>query len=64
MKNITRSADANWKGDLDNGHGLVSVQSRALKEERFSFSKRVDTNGEQTNPEELIAAAAASSLQR
>lgn len=25
MDKITRSADANWKGDLDNGHGLVSV---------------------------------------
>lgn len=60
MKEITRSADANWKGNLDNGHGLVSVESRAFTEQKFSFSKRVDQNARETNPEELIAAAAAS----
>lgn len=60
MDKITRSADANWKGDLDNGHGLVSVQSRAFTEQKFSFSQRVDQGSAQTNPEELIAAAAAS----
>jgi osmotically inducible protein OsmC len=60
MKKITRSADANWKGNLDNGHGLVSVESRAFTEQKFSFSKRVDQAERETNPEELIAAAAAS----
>lgn len=60
MKKITRSADANWKGNLDEGHGLVSVESRALTEQKFSFSKRVDQEARETNPEELIAAAAAS----
>lgn len=60
MKEINRSADANWKGNLDNGHGLVSVESRALAEQEFSFSKRLDQCARETNPEELIAAAAAS----
>ncbi len=60
MTKITRSADSNWKGNLDNGHGLVSVESRALTEQKFSFSKRVDQTAKETNPEELIAAAAAS----
>lgn len=60
MKTITRSADANWKGNLDEGHGLVSVESRAFTEQRFSFSQRIGEDGLETNPEELIAAAAAS----
>ena len=59
MKKIT-SADANWKGNLDDGHGLVSTESRSLTEEEFSFSRRVDQDARETNPEELIAAAAAS----
>ncbi|HKK17345.1 MAG TPA: OsmC family peroxiredoxin [Opitutales bacterium] len=60
MEKITRSADANWKGNLDEGHGLVSLQSRAFTEERFSFAKRIDQEQSETNPEELIAGAAAS----
>jgi osmotically inducible protein OsmC len=60
MKKITRSADANWKGNLDEGHGLVSVESRAFSEQKFSFTKRVNQFDHETNPEELIASSAAS----
>jgi len=60
MSTITRKAEANWKGDLDSGHGLVSTESRVLTESKFSFKQRVEGEGKDTNPEELIAAAAAS----
>lgn len=60
MSQIIRKAEANWKGDLDNGHGLVSTETRALTESSFSFAQRVDGEGRDTNPEELIAAAASS----
>lgn len=60
MSKITRKAEANWKGDLDSGHGLVSTESRVLTESRFSFEQRVEGEGTDTNPEELIAASAAS----
>jgi len=39
---------------------LVSTESRVLTEERFSFSERMEGEGKETNPEELIAAAVAS----
>ncbi len=58
MTKIIRSADANWKGNLDEGHGLVSTESRVLTEQRFSFTKRVNQHADETNPEELLAAAA------
>ena len=60
MKHVIRKADANWKGSLTEGHGLVSTESRVLTEEKFSFSERVEGEGKDTNPEELIGAATAS----
>jgi len=45
---------------LDSGHGLVSTESRILTESKFSFKQRVEGEGRDTNPEELIAASAAS----
>lgn len=59
MNRITRKADANWKGNLSEGHGLVSTHSRVLTEERFAFGERIDGESRATNPEELIGAATA-----
>lgn len=57
---IVRKAEANWKGNLEDGHGLVSTESRVLTESRFTFKQRVEGEGKDTNPEELMAASAAS----
>ncbi|MFO7724894.1 MAG: OsmC family peroxiredoxin [Oceanipulchritudo sp.] len=60
MSQAIRKADAIWKGNLDKGHGLVSTESRVLTEQSFSFAQRMEGEGKDTNPEELIAAAVAS----
>lgn len=61
MKNVTRKAEADWNGNLDNGHGLVTTASGTLVKQPFSFSKRTEQgDSTQTNPEELIAAGLAS----
>ncbi len=61
MKSITRKAEADWKGNLEKGHGLVTTGSQVLKKQPFSFSKRVEPErSDETNPEELIAAGLAS----
>lgn len=57
---ITRKAEAKWNGNLEDGHGLVSTESRVLTESKFAFKQRVEGAGKDTNPEELIAASAAS----
>lgn len=53
---MKRTASAEWKGDLKNGKGTVSTQSRVLDQTQYSFSTRFE-DGVGTNPEELIAAA-------
>lgn len=50
-----RHAEAVWKGNLKNGHGKLSAESRALRG-GYSFSSRFQ-DGDGTNPEELVAAA-------
>lgn len=61
MNPFTRKAEADWKGNLDQGHGLVTTDSKVLVEQPFSFKARVAQGDKtQTNPEELIAAAVAS----
>jgi len=45
MNTITRKAEANWKGNLDSGHGLLSTESRVLTESKFSFKQRVEGEG-------------------
>ncbi len=61
MKKITRKAEADWNGNLSEGHGLVTTASQALLKQPFSFSKRTSQGDhEHTNPEELIAAGLAS----
>jgi lipoyl-dependent peroxiredoxin len=51
----TRSAQAEWKGNLARGSGTMAVGSGAF-EAPYSFASRFET-GEGTNPEELIGAA-------
>jgi lipoyl-dependent peroxiredoxin len=51
-----RKAGVLWTGDLKNGSGIVSTESRALFEHPITYATRFgDEVG--TNPEELIAAA-------
>jgi osmotically inducible protein OsmC len=53
---MKRTASASWTGDLKNGKGGLTTQSRVLNATPYSFSTRFE-NGAGTNPEELIAAA-------
>lgn len=52
---VVSKAHALWHGSLREGHGHMSLESRAFEGE-FTFASRFDT-GKGTNPEELIAAA-------
>lgn len=53
---ITRSANAVWEGNLEQGKGIVSVESGLIQNANYSFTKRFgDEAG--TNPEELLGAA-------
>jgi osmotically inducible protein OsmC len=56
---MKRSANATWNGGLKDGSGSFSVQSGAIKEQKFGFRTRFE-DAPGTNPEELIAAAHAS----
>lgn len=51
-----RKAGVLWTGDLKNGSGIISTESRALFEHPFNYGQRFGDD-EGTNPEELIAAA-------
>jgi len=50
-----RKGSAVWQGNLPKGNGTVSTESGVLNH-KYSFSSRFE-NGDDTNPEELIAAA-------
>lgn len=54
-----RKAGVLWTGDLRNGNGIVSTESRVLFEQPFTYRMRFEDEPG-TNPEELIAAAHAS----
>lgn len=56
---MQRTAKAVWKGNGPQGTGVLSTQSQVLQENPYSFKTRFnDKEGKQeTNPEELIAAA-------
>ena len=56
---MKRSAQAAWHGGLKDGHGTFGVESGAIKDMKFSFRTRFESDPG-TNPEELIAAAHAS----
>src|SRR5258708_40248004 len=52
----TRTADAEWQGNLPQGHGTMRVGSGAF-EGNYSFKSRMGDETVGTNPEELIGAA-------
>jgi lipoyl-dependent peroxiredoxin len=59
MTEFNRKAGVLWTGDLKNGTGLISTESKVIYELPFTYETRFgDQNG--LNPEELIAAAHAS----
>lgn len=53
---IIRKSEAEWKGDLTTGEGMLKLGSKAF-EGPYSFKGRTTSETKQTNPEELIAAA-------
>src|SRR5207245_4807396 len=52
----TRTADAEWQGNLQRGQGTMRVGSGAF-EGSYSFKSRMGDETVGTNPEELIGAA-------
>lgn len=60
MSIIRRKAEAEWTGSVSKGHGLVTTESGVVKKATISLGSRFQGEGKETNPEELIAAAAAS----
>ena len=56
---MKRTANAVWSGNLKEGQGSFGVGSGALKDQKFGFRTRFESEPG-TNPEELIAAAHAS----
>jgi osmotically inducible protein OsmC len=53
---MKRTAQAQWKGDLKTGTGVISTATGTLKNTPYSFTSRFE-QGAGTNPEELLAAA-------
>ncbi len=56
MAEIYRKAGVLWTGNLKDGNGIVSTESKALFEQPFTYRMRFEDEPG-TNPEELIAAA-------
>ena len=52
----TRTAEAEWKGNLAEGNGRLKVGSGAF-EGPYSFKSRFEEGQSATNPEELLGAA-------
>jgi osmotically inducible protein OsmC len=59
MTEFNRKAGVLWTGDLKNGNGLISTESRAIFELPYTYETRFGDQ-EGLNPEELLAAAHAS----
>lgn len=56
MAQITRTADAVWRGDSRNGNGKVTTGSGVIRDQTYTWRMRFEDEPG-TNPEELIAAA-------
>jgi osmotically inducible protein OsmC len=56
MPEFNRKAGVLWTGDLKNGNGLISTESRVIYELPYNYETRFGDQ-EGLNPEELIAAA-------
>ena len=55
-RDMKRTANAHWRGDLKSGQGDLSTASGVLFSTPYSFHTRFE-DGKGTNPEELLAAA-------
>jgi len=53
---MLRTASAVWSGNLKQGKGYISTQSKVLSDTPYGFNTRFE-DGPGTNPEELIGAA-------
>lgn len=53
---MNRTAEAIWHGALTTGGGTITTQSGVLKDSKYGFKTRFESDPG-TNPEELIAAA-------
>lgn len=60
MKSFQRKAHATWRGPVESGGGAVTTESKALDQKRYAFQTRMGDSSDDTNPEELLAAAIAS----
>lgn len=56
---MKKHASAHWEGNLKEGKGTISTESRALKDNPYGFNTRFEGKPG-TNPEELVGAAHAS----
>jgi OsmC subfamily peroxiredoxin len=56
-----RRADIAWTGDLEGGTGTIWGANAGLRQILVNWPSRVDSSGGWTGPEELLAAAQASS---
>ena len=56
---MKRKVNAIWKGDGNDGNGVLSTQSGAISNMPYSFTTRFKNDDGKlgTNPEELVAAA-------
>jgi osmotically inducible protein OsmC len=55
---LTRTAEADWDGTLDAGRGMLHLpHGPGTGDEPYSARSRFTDQGQETNPEELIAAA-------
>lgn len=54
---MKRTAKAHWEGNLQEGNGSLTTQSKTLNKTNYTFKKRFIEGEEGTNPEELLAAA-------
>jgi osmotically inducible protein OsmC len=59
MPEFNRKAGVLWTGDLQNGNGLISTESKVIFQLPYNYQTRFGDQ-EGLNPEELIAAAHAS----
>ncbi len=57
MASAQSKADVVWEGDLQTGHGMLTVESGAVPEVPISWASRTQRAKGKTSPEELIAAA-------
>jgi osmotically inducible protein OsmC len=53
---MQRFANAEWKGQVQNGQGQITLESHTLENTPYSFESRM-ASGSGTNPEELMAAS-------